>query len=703
MTRETRVRLDHRGLTLIDGLAFSISARDGEFDEPDHGFIARDARHLSRLRLAVDGLAPLHLGMSRGGASDATIHGYLTRESRPDPAIEVIRRREVRGQELIEQIVIRNWGPRLATLTATVDVATDFADIFQLRRPGELTGHGDVRRRIEAPDRLEFGLGRRRTRICFDPVPTDISDERAQWLLAVEPGGETAFSVTATALGGGDRLVGTGEYRSRRGGRGEVRIVSEPAGFGDACARSFDDFSALTMRDPMDPRRRLLAAGIPWFVALFGRDSLIASYQLRLAQPGQLVSTLQSLAARQGTRDNPGNEEQPGKILHEVRFTDNDWLGEGTARGARPYFGSIDATPLFLMMTDTARRWGASRADIGALLPAARAALDWIRTGADSDDDGFLEYAPHGTRTLTNQGWKDSGDAIQSPEGVLASGPIALVEVQAYAFAARRAFAATLEWAGHESEAAALRDEAEHLRRHICDAFWVDDGEGGHFALALDGQKNVVETIASNMGHVLWAGLATPAQASRTADLLSGEELFSGWGVRTMDREARGFNPLGYHIGSVWPHDTALAVDGLLSYGLDTAALKIADGLIDAMASFDGQLPELFGGHPREPDAGPVPYPTACRPQAWAAGVPLALCASLLGIRPDVAARTLELSPVLPPSLARLELHGIPIGDGVLSVAVEGEEVEILERPEAFATSLVPRPRSGGPPVIPQP
>jgi glycogen debranching enzyme len=467
-------------------------------------------------------------------------------------------------------------------------------------------------------------------------------------------------------------------------------VHSSPERLSRGCLRSLTDLDALSIPDDRDSSRRLLAAGIPWFVALFGRDALIAGYQARAFRPELMLDTLAALAARQGGRDDPGNGEQQGKILHEVRFGDRPWLGEGTTAGARPYYGSADSTPLFLIMLGEALRWGAPREALVALMPAARAALDWLRGPGDPDRDGLIEYAPTGTRSLANQGWKDSENAVQFADGRLATPPIAVVEVQGYAYRARRELAGVLRHLGERTEAAELDAEAGELRELIRRRYWhpgIGDAPGW-FALALDGTKSQVDSIASNMAHLLWCGVPSQHEAEQVGAWLSGPGLASGWGLRTFSDEMAGFNPISYHVGSVWPHDTVIACEGLRRYGLDDTAMGLAGDLLDALAIFDDRLPELFGGHRREPGDFPVPYPTACRPQAWAAGVPLALVTLCLGLRPDVPAGMVSLNPVLPRSLRRLEVHGVPLPGGELSLVHDASGTRLIEVPAGLRVQL---------------
>ncbi len=366
--------------------------------------------------------------------------------------------------------------------------------------------------------------------------------------------------------------------------------------------------------------------------------------------------------------------------MHQVRFGDRPWLGEGTAAGARPYYGSADSTPLFLIMLGEALRWGASREALTELLPAARAALGWLRGPGDPDRDGLIEYAPTGPRSLANQGWKDSENAVQFADGRLAKPPIAVVEVQGYAYRARRELAAVLAHPGHRAEANDLLAEAEALRELIRRRYWRP-GAPGSFALALDHDKHQVDSITSNMAHLLWCGVPSQQEAEQVAAQLASPAMASGWGLRTFSAEMAGYNPISYHVGSVWPHDTVIACEGLRRYGLDDAVMRLIGDLLDALSIFDDRLPELFGGHHREPSDFPVPYPTACRPQAWAAGVALAIVALCLGLQPDVPAGTVSLNPVLPRGLHRIEVHGIPFPGGELSVAHDGDGTKVIEAP----------------------
>lgn len=687
---------DSSAITLIDGLTFAISDALGDIDGGGAGLIADDTRHLSRLAVTIDGERMRTLGAAQLTASTARFRGFAPPSpGRADPSLEVERRRTVVADRLDDELILRWWAAVPCTVPVRVEVDADFADIFAIR--GLDTGsaaHAASVHVSEIPGGIRFrdddtGL---ETAVRFDPLPGALEGGVAGWTPELRRGEPWRLRITAEA-GTTGAIAPRATGALGRGPRSAVSVITAPQDLGRGCARALGDLEALSMPDRLEPGRRLVAAGIPWFVALFGRDSLIAGHQARAFLPGQMMDTLAALAARQGRVSDRGNEEEPGKILHEVRLTPRAWLGEGTVSGARPYYGTIDATPLFLILYGTALRWGAPRAELEALLPAARAAAEWMRGPGDPDGDGLLEYRPMGARSLSNQAWKDSEDAVQFADGRLAEGPIAMTEVQGYAYRARRELAEVLRHLGHAWEAGALDDEADALRSLIRDRFWIggESGRPGHFALALDGAKQRVDGVASNMAHLLWCDVPSQEEAAQVALHLAGPDMASGWGLRTLSRRMGGFNPISYHVGSVWPHDTALACEGLRRYGLDAPALALADDLISAMTLFDHRLPELFGGHDREAGDTPTPYPTACRPQAWAAGVPLQLATMFLGLDPRVPDGRLELAPVLPPGLDVLEVRGICFPGGPLSVRIDRRDgTQVLEAPRDLVIELRP-------------
>jgi glycogen debranching enzyme len=400
------------------------------------------------------------------------------------------------------------------------------------------------------------------------------------------------------------------------------------------------------------------------------------------------LGTLQTLARFQGKEVDPRTEEEPGRILHEMRFGDTPSLALG---GGRTYYGTVDATPLFVMLVGELSRWGNRREEVDALLPAADDALQWITDYGDKDGDGYVEYQRTTDRGLQNQGWKDSWDSMRFVDGALASPPIALCEVQGYVYAALVARGHCATEAGDHELAASLTTRADVLKERFNRDFWVETPEGGYFAIGLDRDKRKIDGLASNMGHCLWTGIVDEEKAPFVAQALMSDDMFSGWGIRTLAESNGGYNPISYHCGSVWPHDNALAAAGLMRYGFATEAHRVMRGMVDASRWFGDLLPELFGGMPRAGLTFPVSYPTSCSPQAWAAASPLLFLRTLLRFEPDIRASLLHLAPAVPESIGTLRLERIPIMGGFLSVEVTGEVVHVLDVPPGLTIVSDPR------------
>ncbi|MEA2482988.1 MAG: hypothetical protein QOC55_935, partial [Thermoleophilaceae bacterium] len=403
---------------------------------------------------------------------------------------------------------------------------------------------------------------------------------------------------------------------------------------------SLSDLAALRLHPDLAAGATLPAAGLPWFMALFGRDSLITSFQALPYLPGLAATTLRVLATRQAQVRDDFHEQEPGKILHELRF------GELTAFGDRPhspYFGTADATPLFLILLDEYHLWTGDDALVRELEPNARAALAWIADSGDADGDGYIEYERRNPRSgLLNQCWKDSWDSMQFADGTLARGPIATCEIQGYAYDAQRRCArlAREVWKD-EALATRLDERAVALQASFRRDFWMP--ERGCHALALDGEKRQVDSLTSNIGHLLWSGILDEEEAAATAAHVLSDELYSGWGVRTLGTREAGFNPLGYHTGTVWPHENSLIAAGLARYGHRDAAMTIAHAILGAAPFFEHRLPEVFAGYPASLTSVPVAFPTASRPQAWAAASPLMLLTTMLGLAPGTEAVEADL------------------------------------------------------------
>jgi glycogen debranching enzyme len=403
-------------------------------------------------------------------------------------------------------------------------------------------------------------------------------------------------------------------------------------------------------------------------MALFGRDSLLTSWMLLPIDSALGLGTLQTLAAYQGVRSDDESEEEPGRILHEVRF------GRGTPFGsANVYYGTADATALFVMLAAELRRWRGREPETDALLPHVDRALAWLT--AQTDLHGFVRYRRRTPNGLANQGWKDSWDGITFADGRIPDSPIALAEVQAYTYAA---YSARAEWASELGDHAAetsWRRRAMQLRSDFDSAFWLPDS--GWYALGLDRSGSAIDALSSNVGHCLWTGIADEARAPELAQHLLSPEMFSGWGIRTLATTMQAYDPMSYHNGSVWPHDTALCVAGLMRYGFVSCAWQVARGLLDAAVHFRGRLPELYGGFPRSDLRHPVPYPTSCSPQAWSSAAPLLVLRALLGLEPDVVGRTVRCSPHIPSELLPLVMSDVPIGAERITVSVHPDWWEV--------------------------
>ncbi|MGH3324776.1 MAG: amylo-alpha-1,6-glucosidase, partial [Streptomyces sp.] len=447
-------------------------------------------------------------------------------------------------------------------------------------------------------------------------------------------------------------------------------------------ARSRSDLAALLLADPQDENDTFLAAGAPWFLTLFGRDSILAARMLLPLGTDLAAGTLRTLARRQGGTVDPGTEEQPGKILHEVRRDGLDFGGELTLPPC--YFGTVDATPLWVTLLHDAWRWGMRPEEVERLLPHAESALTWMDRYGDADGDGFLEYVDSTGRGLSNQGWKDSGDAVRSRAGRLAEPPTALCEVQAYAHEAALGAAALLRAFGRP-DADRWEEWAERLRLRFRERFWVEDAEGPYPAIALGHDKRPLDALTSNIGHLLGTGLLDEEESRLVAARLTGAHLDSGFGLRTLADDSTGFNPLGYHIGSVWPHDTAMAVQGLVRAGLHEAAEPLIAGLIRASVAFDGRLPELFAGHGAGRDSRPAPYPASCRPQAWAAASSVVVLQAVLGLTADAPRDRISMSPELAAGYRPLRATGLRLADRGFEVAVDGDGgTHVAGLPEGF-------------------
>ena len=453
-----------------------------------------------------------------------------------------------------------------------------------------------------------------------------------------------------------------------------------------ALARSSEDLGALRIFDPDHPERAVVAAGAPWFMTLFGRDSLITAWMALTVDPDLALGVLQTLARFQGKDLNPRNEEEPGRILHEMRFGDAPSLSLG---GGSVYYGTADATPLFVMLLGELRRWGLVKEAVDQLLPHADRAIEWIRQFGDRDGDGYVEYQRTSDRGLANQGWKDSEDGVRFADGRIAQAPIALCEVQGYVYAAYLARAYFAQEQGDQSSYVAYRQRAADLKANFNRDFWLEDRRW--LAMGLDRDKQPIDALSSNMGHCLWTGILDADKATIVAKRLLSRDLFSGWGIRTLGTSMAGYNPISYHCGSVWPHDNAIVAAGLMRYGFVHEAQRVILALLDAAVKQGGRLPELFSGLDRLELPMVVGYPTSCSPQAWAAASPLLMLRTLLRLDPWVPRGKVWLHPALPHQIERLRIDRIPLAGTRVSVDVEGDKVSVTGLPADLELVDAPR------------
>ena len=595
-----------------------------------------------------------------------------------DPKHAIYLRRELMLEDsLIERLTLENFLTHPIDFWVELCVGCDFADIFEVRG-WRRERRGDFLLPTVDPAGINFAYRGRDGQVIgsaiqFRVTPDSVDAGGARWTLHLEPGTpvKLEWEVRGDQPRAARRRTQRGELDQRR-----KRLVSEYAGWRAECShwksnvetfdttitRAIDDLRSLCIRSEGD---EVISAGIPWYSAMFGRDSIITSLETLALNPRIAVNTLSYLARHQGAKENAYTEEQPGKIMHELR------RGEMARSGEIPhvpYYGTIDATPLWLILLHECWRWTGNDSLVRELLPNARRALDWIDRYGDIDGDGFVEYARTSERGLVNQGWKDSGDGVPFPDGRLPTPPIALVEVQGYVYDAKVRMAALFKYLGELDEARRLELQAEQLRQRVTEHFWME--EVGTFALAIDGEKRQVPTVASNAGHLLWSRLPDLSRARRVAATLLAPDMFCGWGIRTLSARHPVFNPMSYHNGSIWPHDNALIVMGMSHYGLGGNALPAVNAAHDAAAASNfNRLPELYCGMRRNGATRPVQYPVSCSPQAWASGALFMMFQGVLGILADAPEGALHIrNPVLPTSLDELTITNLRVGQGLVSL-----------------------------------
>jgi glycogen debranching enzyme len=682
-------------LTILEGSTFCISDERGDIFEQTGGFFARDTRFLSLFRLTVNGEAPLLLS---SGKVDYFSAAFYLRNPPVDglahDSVAISRERFV-SEALQERIVVENVATVPVSFDLAVQVASDFADIFAVKEHDFTLGDPLRARPLPpaAPLRFDADNGRFVIDDPEDGAFTQVAFSRPGVVEAgtihfrVELPPRACWEVTTDVVpSGGKRRKAARRVSPRRFGEQRARVhdsltawqleVPRLESGWDPLRRTFgrsvSDLASLRMRGG-DGLARLPAAGMPWFMTVFGRDTLITSFQTLLFGPELAIGALEVLADLQALEDEPEIDAEPGKIVHEVRH------GKAARVWFQRYYGTVDATPLYLVLLSEVWRWTGSSELAERLREPALRALAWIDEYGDRDGDGFVEYRRRTDRGLENQSWKDSGDSQRFADGRLAAPPIAPCEVQGYVYDAKRRMAEVAREAWRdEALARRLDDEADRLRDHFDEAFWVGR-RGGYYALALDADKQRVDSLCSNIGHLLWSGIVPDERAPQIVSALMSPPLWSGWGVRTMSTEDSAYSPLSYHNGTVWPHDNSLIAAGLARYGYREEALRIVQQMLEAAVYFDFELPEVFAGLARETTPFPIAYPTAARPQAWAAGTPVLLLQVLLGLRPDQHRRSLEttLDEGLPAWIGSLRLAGVRAFDRSWDVRVEDGHVRV--------------------------
>jgi glycogen debranching enzyme len=684
-------------LRILEGSTFCICDDRGDVGDETSGFFAHDTRFLSLLRLTVNGHRPFLLSSARVEYFSAVFYlrNPLAGDLRPD-TLSIARRRFV-GEGMQDRLVVRNESMEPAAFELGMEFASDFADIMSVKSHDFEFGNPNPDP-LPPPVEPEYdeehnqfvlsdGADGARTQLIFsqrgDVEPGVVRfaielDPRETWELQLDvvvslDGRELAPRLVERRFG--DEILHVRDSLAAW----QLRVPQIRAGWDDlehSFTQSVSDLASLRIRSNSRPELgKLPAAGCPWFMTVFGRDTIITCLQTLLFGTELARGALEALAELQATDDNGAIDAEPGKIVHEVR------TGKAAKKWFATYYGTVDATPLYLVLLSEVWRWTADAALVRQLRGPALRALEWIDRHGDRDGDGFVEYEKRTERGLDNQSWKDSYDSQRFSDGRFAKTPIAPCEVQGYVFDAKRRMAELARDVWRDRELAdRLEREAKDLRKRFDEAYWIEE-RGGYYALALDGDKNRVDSLCSNIGHLLWSGIVPPERVDAIVDALMGDALWSGWGVRTMSDGDAAYNPLSYHNGTVWPHDNSLIAWGLARYNRWAEAQRIVQRMLNASAHFGYQLPEVFAGLRRSETTFPIAYPTAAQPQAWASGAPVLLLQVLLGLQPDPRRHALvSVAPQELPSWAQsLRLQAVRAFDRLWDVRLENSHVRVEE------------------------
>ncbi|MGC9544858.1 glycogen debranching N-terminal domain-containing protein [Streptomyces sp. UG1] len=676
----------HDAVVTLHAPSLVISRADGQVSEGADGFYHGDRRALSQLTVAVEGITLTPVAGSLRGADGADFRVVLRGlgETTPDPAVTLHRRRATAAGRFEERLEITNAGSRQVRFRLTVTAGSDSASMDQVK-----SGHAPEEVPPQAADSETIGLAWAcdgfTACLVSEPAPNvlDVSAGRLSYDVELDPGASWSVTLSCTAAySDGDQFppppadqVPWSIPVLRSADRRLDRWLEQ----------SLADLDRLRLTDPQSQKDRpdqFLAAGAPWFLTLFGRDALWAARMLLPLGIDLAAGTLRTLARRQGAVTDTATEEQPGKILHEVR-RDNLKLGDRLSLPS-VYYGTVDATPLWITLLHDAWRWGLDPAEAELLLPHAESALAWMRDQADAD--GFLKYIDQTGQGLSNQGWKDSDDSIRYRDGSRAHAPIALCEVQAYAYEAALGGAALLRAFGRPG-ADEWEAWAEQLASRFRDRFWVTDEHGPYPAVALDGDGKPVDSVTSGFGHLLGTGLLNADESALLAARIAAPDLDAGHGLRTLSSDAVGYNPYGYHVGSIWPHDTAITVHGLVKAGFPDVAASLAAGLLTASTGFDARLPELFAGHGSAESPYPAPYPASCRPQAWAATAAVAVLQAALGLDANVPGGTVTVNPTFGRTYGPLTVSGLQVGGKRLDITLTADGSVQTTAPESLTVA----------------
>jgi glycogen debranching enzyme len=688
-------------LTILEGSTFCICDEIGDLDGETSGLFADDTRFLSELRLTINGARPLLLSSGKVEYFSAAFFLRNPLAGGLGQDVLSIKRERFVGEGMQDQIVVENQSMERISFELGLAISTDFADIMSVKEHDFALGDPVRARPLPAPvvprfdgEHNQFVFEETdeddevRTQLIISQ-PGEVDGSGVTWQIELAPRESWHVRVDVVAALDGDDVVQPRTVERRFGEeRGRVReslaawelrvpqIRASWDQLGHSFTQSVADLASLRMRGAgRVGTGRLPAAGMPWFMTVFGRDTIITCLQTLLFGPELARGALQVLADLQATEDDPSIDAEPGKIVHEVRH------GKAAKTWFPRYYGSVDATPLYLILLSEVWRWTDDTPLVRSLKEPALRALRWIDEYGDRDGDGFVEYERRTERGLENQSWKDSGDSQRYHDGRLAHAPIAPCEVQGYVYDAKRRTAELARGVWRDAALAQRLDaEAEELKRRFDEAFWIEE-RGGYYALALDGDKNRVDSLCSNIGHLLFTGIVPSEKVEAIVDRLMGDDLWSGWGVRTMSAADAAYNPLSYHNGTVWPHDNSLIAYGLARAARWPEAHRIIRTMLTAAGHFNYQLPEVFAGLHRSETGFPIAYPTAARPQAWAAGTPVLLLQLLLGLSPDPRRQVLDtVAPLeLPSWCGQVRLTGVRAFERSWDVRLEGGSVRVDE------------------------